>query len=262
MAAASPTFISYAREDSEFAVTLARDLRKAGANIWLDQFDIPVGQNWPRAVQQALDSCGSFLVILSPASVESENVSAELDFALDEGKRIFPVLHRPCKRPFRIRAVQYADFTKGYQSGVAELIKALGVQPQEADSAARIEARASDAAHAAAIAKGRENSATLFRDGDLTGAIALLDKLIKDYPENASLRADRDAVASELARRQQAEARVQEKSERQLNPHSFPVAEPAGMDRQVATGTVRVSSAPHETRKPPVSAPAAPKVKS
>jgi isopentenyl diphosphate isomerase/L-lactate dehydrogenase-like FMN-dependent dehydrogenase len=40
------TFISYAREDSEFALKLVRDLRQAGANVWLDRTDIPVGQNW------------------------------------------------------------------------------------------------------------------------------------------------------------------------------------------------------------------------
>ena len=124
-------FISYAREDSEFALKLATDLRSAGANIWLDRLDIPVGANWPEAVEQALDSSGHFLVILSPASVGSSNVNnAELNFALDEGKRIFPVLHQECKRPFRIRAVQYADFTGDYQSGLAELLNALGVESE------------------------------------------------------------------------------------------------------------------------------------
>lgn len=30
-------FISYSREDSEFALKLAQDLRAAGAHIWMDQ---------------------------------------------------------------------------------------------------------------------------------------------------------------------------------------------------------------------------------
>jgi tetratricopeptide (TPR) repeat protein len=121
-------FISYAREDSEFALKLATDLRRAGANIWLDRLDIPVGANWPEAVEKALDSCGHFLVILSPASVGSFNVNAEMNFALDEGKRIFPVLREECKLPFRIRTVQYADFTGDYQNGLLKLFKALGVE--------------------------------------------------------------------------------------------------------------------------------------
>ena len=129
------TFISYAREDADFAMALASDLRKAGVNIWLDRFDIPVGHNWPRAVQQALDSSGRFIIILSPVSVESQNVSAELDFALDEGKEVFPVLYKACRRPFRIRALQYADFDTAYESGLIELVKGLGIQPRRTDSA-------------------------------------------------------------------------------------------------------------------------------
>ena len=34
-------FFCYARADSEFALKLANDLRSAGANIWIDQLDIP-----------------------------------------------------------------------------------------------------------------------------------------------------------------------------------------------------------------------------
>ena len=64
-------FISYTREDSEFVLKLARDLRSEGVNIWLDQLDIPPGVRWDRAVEQALRTCDRLLVILSPASVAS-----------------------------------------------------------------------------------------------------------------------------------------------------------------------------------------------
>jgi hypothetical protein len=124
-AESAQTFISYAREDSDFALKLVRDLRKAGAHIWFDRIDIPVGKNWPRAVEEALNRCGRFLVILSPASVGSDNVMAELNFALDEGKQILPVLYRDCKRPFRVRAAQYADFTSEYQAGLSTLLETL-----------------------------------------------------------------------------------------------------------------------------------------
>lgn len=124
------TFISYARQDFEFVMILANDLRTAGANIWLDRFDIPVGKNWPQAVEDALTSCDQFLVVLSPASICSSNVMAELNFAIDEGKRVFPVLCQECKQPFRIRAVQYADFTIHYQNGFSNLLKALGIEQE------------------------------------------------------------------------------------------------------------------------------------
>ena len=121
------SFISYAREDAEFALKLAADLRQAGVNVWVDRFDIPVGKNWPRAVEEALDSCGQFLLILSPVSVLSDNVMAELNSALDEKKPVLPVLYQACRLPFRVRASQYADFTADYRTGFSTLLKALAV---------------------------------------------------------------------------------------------------------------------------------------
>jgi hypothetical protein len=50
-------FFSYSREDSEFALRLAADLRAAGANVWIDQLDIGPGQRWDRSVQDALENC-------------------------------------------------------------------------------------------------------------------------------------------------------------------------------------------------------------
>ena len=43
------TFFSYSRVDSEFVLKLAKDLRTAGADIWLDQLDISAGKRWPPA---------------------------------------------------------------------------------------------------------------------------------------------------------------------------------------------------------------------
>jgi formylglycine-generating enzyme required for sulfatase activity len=125
------TFISYSRADSKFALSLAEDLRAAGLSIWMDQFDIPVGANWDRAVEAGLASCGQFLVVLSPSSVTSDNVRAELNFALAEGKKIIPVLHQDCKRPISIYSRQYADFTADYQTAFTELrrVLAAAVEP-------------------------------------------------------------------------------------------------------------------------------------
>src|SRR5262249_61910461 len=67
-------FFSYSREDSDFALRLAEDLKAAGASVWLDQLDILPGQRWDRAVEDALANCPRMLVILSPASINSTNV--------------------------------------------------------------------------------------------------------------------------------------------------------------------------------------------
>ena len=47
MAREVPTaFFSYSRNDSDFALRLAKDLKSAGANVWIDQLDIKAGQEW------------------------------------------------------------------------------------------------------------------------------------------------------------------------------------------------------------------------
>ncbi len=116
-------FISYAREDADFALRLAKDLRAAGVAIWIDQLDIPTGARWDRAVQTALENCARFLIILSPASTASENVQDELALALDENKIIVPVLYRECKTPLRLRRLQRIDFTQDYRRGLKKLLE-------------------------------------------------------------------------------------------------------------------------------------------
>jgi len=81
-------FCSYAREDSEFVLKLAKELREAGASLWLDQLDILGGQRWDEAVQRALVSCQGILAILSPSAVASHNFMDEVSYALEEGKQI------------------------------------------------------------------------------------------------------------------------------------------------------------------------------
>ncbi len=120
-------FFSYSREDSEFALRLANDLRAAGSAVWIDQLDIGPGQRWDRVVQTALESCPSVLVILSPASVNSNNVMDEVSFALDQQKALIPVLYRDCDIPFRLRRFQHLDFTGDYDRMLEELRKCLHI---------------------------------------------------------------------------------------------------------------------------------------
>jgi len=122
-------FFSYSREDSEFVLHVARDLKAAGANVWLDQMDIVPGQRWDEAIERALAGCPRMLVVLSPTSVRSTNVMDEVSFALEEGKTVIPILYRDCAIPFRLRRVQYIDLRHDYDHGLAELLRLLAEQP-------------------------------------------------------------------------------------------------------------------------------------
>lgn len=125
-------FFSYSRDDTEFVLQLAKNLRQAGANVWLDQLDISPGSRWDKSIQDALTNSKVLLVILSKTSVESDNVLDEVSFALEEGKRVVPVLLEVCEIPFRLRRLQYADFTEHHKKGIQTLIQTLNLDTEAA----------------------------------------------------------------------------------------------------------------------------------
>lgn len=118
-------FFSYSRADSKFALKLATSLRDAGINLWIDQLDIHPGLRWDAEVEKSLENSKSLLVILSEASVTSNNVLDEVSYALENNKQVFPVIIDNCKIPFRIKRLQYIDFTVDYDIAFDHLLKAL-----------------------------------------------------------------------------------------------------------------------------------------
>jgi TPR repeat protein len=133
----APTaFFSYSRDDSEFALRLAQDLREGGASVWIDQLDIEPGEAWDSAVEDAVTRCQRMVVILSPISVKSTNVRNEIAFALDEKKIIIPILYQDCAIPLQLRRIQHTDFRTDYARSLKILLKTLGVSLQAAATAA------------------------------------------------------------------------------------------------------------------------------
>lgn len=157
------TFISYSRTNKDFALQLAQELRASGFSIWLDQLDIPTGARWDDELERALKACEIFMVILTPASIESENVKDEIGYAIDTGKRILPVLLENAQVPLRLRRFQYVDFTgKSYDEGVDSAKQILKKLTEEATTP-RMETPPADAKTArrsirreSAAAKSRE----------------------------------------------------------------------------------------------------------
>jgi hypothetical protein len=124
-------FISYSRTDSEFVDLLQRLLVSKGYDAWLDRRNIDVGSRWDNAVEQAIQSRTYMIVVLSPESVASQNVSDEWNYALDEDKTIIPVYYHACTIPMSLRRVQWIDFEK---QPFADAFKALTAALGESDN--------------------------------------------------------------------------------------------------------------------------------
>lgn len=127
-------FVSYARSDAAFVLKLAQQLRAQGCTVWVDQLDIPKGARWDEAVEAALRASACLMVVLSPASVKSQNVLDEVAFALDEQRLVLPILLQPVAVPFRLKRLQYIDFTGEYDAAFDQLVVALDTlaQPPQA----------------------------------------------------------------------------------------------------------------------------------
>lgn len=123
-------FFSYSRVDSDFVLKLAKDLRDGGANVWLDQLDIKAGSHWDSSIEAALASASRLIVVLSTASVASNNVMDEVSYALESGKTVIPVLLNECTPPFRLRRLQRIDFTGDYETALNQLLVTIGEQPR------------------------------------------------------------------------------------------------------------------------------------
>ena len=120
-------FVSYSRKDIGFARTLARDLEKAGYDVWWDLTDLRGGDDWLRVIPAAIESSEFILVVLSPNSVLSDWVKKEYTQALSLGKKIIPIMLTRSTVPFDLNTINYVDFTSDdYAANLKNLLDAMG----------------------------------------------------------------------------------------------------------------------------------------
>jgi hypothetical protein len=132
-------FICYSRSDKQFASQLVEDLANYDLTVWMDVRSIPTGANWDMEVQKGLDTSDVMLVLLSRASVNSQNVADEWSYFVEKNKTIIPIMVEQCEVPFRLSRRQRVDFTADYRTGFEKLLHALGSpEPLDPDSTQRI----------------------------------------------------------------------------------------------------------------------------
>ena len=132
-------FLSYARKDHEFALELVQTLRRRGKRVWLDQHVILPAESWVSAVRSGIDAADHFVFLLSPDSVRSGACVKELEWALEQQKRIIPVMCRDVsigEIPESIRDLTFVRLTDD-----AALIAAFENDPHEARFQARLAVR-------------------------------------------------------------------------------------------------------------------------
>jgi hypothetical protein len=125
-----PIFISYSHENSDFALDLSAQLVAQNLRVWIDKWELKVGDSIIDRIQNAIEGASALLVILSKASVASEWCKKELNAGLirelDEKRVVvLPVLIEDCTIPVFLRDKKYADFRKNYDEGLQEVMTAV-----------------------------------------------------------------------------------------------------------------------------------------
>jgi len=127
-------FVAYAVEDLAVVRRLCDSLAAAGCNPWLDKDKLLPGQNWPRAIENAIEFSDAFVACFSPRSVAKYGqFQSELRYALDCARRrpldqvfVVPVRIEPCEVPLPItRELQYTDLFPDWERGVRRIVRRI-----------------------------------------------------------------------------------------------------------------------------------------
>lgn len=107
-------FISYFTGDKEFARRIAGDLKNRGLHIWRDEGEIDIGDSISDKIQEGLKRCFTFIIILSPESLErpwiKEELRAAYNLRLAEDLKIIPIVYKDCELPVFLSVYRFADF--------------------------------------------------------------------------------------------------------------------------------------------------------
>lgn len=123
-------FVCYASEDRSVARELATSISQLGADVWLDEREIRVGDSIVQRINDALGLVSHFIILLSKNSVAKPWVRRELSSALmlqlsEKRIAVLPIRLDDCVIPSILADIRYADARAGMANVVHELERAF-----------------------------------------------------------------------------------------------------------------------------------------
>ena len=131
---APQVFLAYGSEDRDAAGRLCDALEAAGFAAWMDRRKLLPGQNWPRAIEAAIEASDYFVACFSRRSVNRwGGFQAEIRYALDCARRVpldeifvIPVRLDDCRVPRSIqRELQSIDLFPDWDRGVRRILSTM-----------------------------------------------------------------------------------------------------------------------------------------
>jgi TPR repeat protein len=243
-------FISYSRDDLEFADQLDAALNAYGFECLIDRHGISGGEDWKRRLGNLISEADTVVFVLSPTSARSEICAWEVEEATRLGKRILPVNCRPLEGaspPPQLRERNYIFFHTdpkaapgaGFGTGLANLTAALNTDFDWLREHTRYLQRAIEW-----NAGGRPADRLLSGD-DIAEAKAWVARRPKNAPEPTALHLDfiraseEEAGARLSAQRKQLQAMAAAQAERETALHEAEEALKQAADAQRKRARVR-----------------------
>jgi hypothetical protein len=122
-------FISHRGADGALAKKLADDLRSAGHKVWLDTWEIAVGDQIVERISEGLEGSTYLALCYSSAGMapwmDIEWTSTLARQLNGEGVKVLPVRLSGKDAPAILAGTRYADLIADWSQGVADLIKAI-----------------------------------------------------------------------------------------------------------------------------------------
>src|SRR6516162_6205244 len=126
-------FISYSRDDLEFADQLDAALNAYGFECVIDRHGISGGEDWKRRLGNLISEADTVVFVLTPTSARSEICTWEAQESERLGKRILPVIQRSLEGaspPPRLRERIYLFFGKRILPVIQRSLEGASPPPQ------------------------------------------------------------------------------------------------------------------------------------
>jgi hypothetical protein len=123
-------FISHRMADADLARRLAEEIQRAGYRVWLDEWEILIGDSVVERINAGLENAKYVVVCYSEAGVLSSWMSREWMSALarqleGHGIKLLPVRLSGGVPPAILADIRYADLVKDWARGVQDLLRAI-----------------------------------------------------------------------------------------------------------------------------------------
>ena len=122
-------FVSHSSQDQKFVENFAADLRANGVDAWYSGWEIKPGDSIRKKIDDGLEGCEYFIIVLSKNSISRPWVQAELDAATigklnGRVRRIIPIKIEDCgDLPPTLASLCWEDFSsQSYHSALKRVL--------------------------------------------------------------------------------------------------------------------------------------------